>query len=40
MELGVKLSKLRGEVVDSNNYQIIIESLRYLAFYMGGIVFT
>jgi hypothetical protein len=31
MELGVKLSKLeRGEAVDSNTYQSIISSLRYL----------
>jgi hypothetical protein len=30
MELGAKLSKFEGEVVDSNNYQSLIGSLRYL----------
>jgi hypothetical protein len=41
MELDAKLLKLEGgEVMDSNNYQSIIESLRYLTFIRPDITFT
>jgi hypothetical protein len=41
MELGAKLSKFKGgEVVDSNNYQSLIGSPRYLTCAMPDISFT
>jgi hypothetical protein len=41
MELGSKLSKLEGgQVVDSNTYQIMIGSLRYLNCTRPNITFT
>jgi hypothetical protein len=41
MELGAKLSKLEGgEAVDSNTYQIMIDSLRYLNCTRPDITFT
>jgi hypothetical protein len=40
MKLGVKLSKLEGEEgMDSNNYQNMIESLRYLTYIRPDITF-